>query len=49
MPAAWFFVDPTNDVIVIGIIQRRGGVPGAANHEEVARAAVYQALTRRER
>ena len=42
----WFHIDPANEVIVIGIIQRRGGVPGAANHEAVARAAVYDALTK---
>jgi CubicO group peptidase (beta-lactamase class C family) len=40
----WFWIDPTNEVIFIGIIQRRGGVPGAANHEAIARAAVYDAL-----
>ena len=43
----WFWIDPTNDVIFVGIIQRRGGVPGAANHEAIARAAVYNALTKR--
>jgi hypothetical protein len=30
---------------MIGIIQRRGGVPGAVNHEDVARDAVHAALT----
>ena len=33
----WFWIDPTNDLICIGIIQRRGGVPGAANHEDMSR------------
>lgn len=42
----WFWIDPANDVIFIGIIQRRGGVPGAANHEAIARSAVYEALMR---
>lgn len=42
----WFWIDPTNDIVTIGIIQRRGGVPGAANHEEVSRAGVYGALLR---
>ena len=27
------------------MIQRRGGAPGAANHEDLARAVVYKALT----
>ena len=40
----WFWIDPTNDVVMVGIIQRQGGVPGAMNHEDVARAGVYQAL-----
>ena len=40
----WFWIDPTNDVVMVGIIQRQGGVPGAINHEDVARTAVYQAL-----
>ena len=40
----WFWIDPTNDVIGIGIIQRRGGFPGAANHEDVHRRAIYEAL-----
>lgn len=40
----WFWIDPTNDVVMIGIIQRQGSVPGAANHEDIARAAVHEAL-----
>ena len=40
----WFWIDPTNDVVFIGMIQRRGGAPGAANHEDLARAATYKAL-----
>jgi CubicO group peptidase (beta-lactamase class C family) len=42
----WFWIDPTHDVIGIGIIQRRGGVPGAPNHEDVQRRVVYDALQR---
>ena len=41
----WFWIDPTNDLIGIGIIQRRGGAPGATNHEDVSRSVVYEALT----
>jgi CubicO group peptidase (beta-lactamase class C family) len=40
----WFWIDPTNDIVFIGMIQRRGGAPGAANHEELARTIVYKAL-----
>jgi hypothetical protein len=29
------------------MIQRRGGAPGAANHEEVSRAIIYKALVDR--
>ena len=41
----WFWIDPTNDLVMVGIIQRQGGVPGAVNHEDVAREAVSAALT----
>ena len=42
----WFWIDPTNDVVFVGIIQRRGGVPGAANHEDVSRRVIADALPR---
>jgi CubicO group peptidase (beta-lactamase class C family) len=45
----WFWIDPANDVVFVGIIQRQGGVPGAANHEDVSRSVVYGALTNPER
>ena len=40
----WFWIDPTNDLIGIGIIQRMGAAPGAANHEDLSRKVVYEAL-----
>ena len=43
----WFFNDPANDLLFIGMIQRRGGAPGAINHEDAARAVVYKALVDR--
>ena len=43
----WFWIDPTNDVVMVGIIQRQGGVPGAVNHEDVAREAVSRRTDRR--
>jgi CubicO group peptidase (beta-lactamase class C family) len=45
----WFWIDPTNDLVVIGIIQRRGGVPGSTNHEDVSRRVVAEALTHPEK
>jgi CubicO group peptidase (beta-lactamase class C family) len=44
----WFWVDPTNDIIFVGMIQRMGdtgGEPLAA----MARTFTYQALTHPER
>ena len=40
----WFWIDPTNDIVAIGIIQRRGGVPGAASHEDISRRVIAEAL-----
>jgi len=40
----WFWIDPTNDLVFIGMIQRRGGAPGAANHEDLSRAITYTSL-----
>jgi len=40
----WFWIDPTNDIVAIGIIQRRGAVPGAANHEDISRRVIAEAL-----
>ena len=40
----WFWIDPTNDVVFVGIIQRRSGPPGVANHEDVSRRVIAEAL-----
>jgi CubicO group peptidase (beta-lactamase class C family) len=40
----WFWIDPTHELIGIGIIQRRGGAPGAANHEDLQRRVIYETL-----
>jgi CubicO group peptidase (beta-lactamase class C family) len=40
----WFWVDPTNDVVFIGMIQRWMTAPGMPNLEDLSRALVYQAL-----
>jgi CubicO group peptidase (beta-lactamase class C family) len=39
----WFWVDPTNDVVFIGMIQRMLG-PASPNLEYESRSAVYGAL-----
>ena len=44
----WFWIDPTNDVIFVGMIQRFGGVPGN-DLGGIARTLTYQALTHPEK
>jgi CubicO group peptidase (beta-lactamase class C family) len=39
----WFWIDPTNDVVFIGMIQRLLA-PGSPNVEYQSRPLVYQAL-----
>lgn len=39
----WFWVDPTNDVVFVGMIQRMLG-HGSPNIQYLSRSAVYQAL-----
>lgn len=39
----WFWIDPANDVVFVGMIQRRLG-PGSPNLEYLSRSTVYQAL-----
>ncbi|MBC7983009.1 MAG: beta-lactamase family protein, partial [Candidatus Obscuribacterales bacterium] len=41
----WFWIDPTNDVVFVGIIQRRGGVPNSVSAEDASRVFTYKALT----
>jgi CubicO group peptidase (beta-lactamase class C family) len=38
----WFWVDPTNDIVFVGMIQRMKG--GSPNVEFLSRSVVYQAL-----
>jgi CubicO group peptidase (beta-lactamase class C family) len=43
----WFWIDPANDVVFVGIIQRRTAPPGFATaHEEVSRLVIAEALAR---
>jgi CubicO group peptidase (beta-lactamase class C family) len=39
----WFWVDPTNDIVFVGMIQRMGG-NGGMNLQYLSRTAVYGAL-----
>lgn len=40
----WFWVDPTNDVVFIGMIQRMNAKPSSENLQYESRSLVYQAL-----
>jgi CubicO group peptidase (beta-lactamase class C family) len=43
----WFWIDPANDVVFVGIIQRRTAPPGFATaHEDVSRRVIAEALAR---
>ena len=40
----WFWIDPTNDLVFLGMVQRMMTAPGMPNLEDLSRALVYQAL-----
>lgn len=40
----WFWIDPTNEIVFIGLSQRWMLAPGMPNLEEISQALVYQAL-----
>jgi CubicO group peptidase (beta-lactamase class C family) len=40
----WFWIDPTNDVVFIGMIQRMGAGPNSENLQYLSRSVVYGAL-----
>jgi CubicO group peptidase (beta-lactamase class C family) len=44
----WFWVDPTNDVVFVGMIQRLGGT-GGDDLGQMSRTLTYQALTHPEK
>ncbi len=44
LAGTWFWIDPTNDVVFLGIIQRRGWPPGVPNIEDLSRQLTFQAL-----
>jgi len=41
----WFWADPTNDLISVGMTQRRIG-PGEPNVQALSQPMVYQALVK---
>ncbi len=41
----WFWIDPANDVVFVGMIQRMGAGPASENLQYLSRAVVYGALT----
>jgi CubicO group peptidase (beta-lactamase class C family) len=40
----WFWIDPANDLVFVGMIQRMMTAPGAPDMENLSRALIYQAL-----
>jgi CubicO group peptidase (beta-lactamase class C family) len=46
LAGTWFWIDPTRDVVFVGMIQRMLNTPGAPDMENTSRALVYQALVR---
>ncbi len=40
----WFWIDPSNDVVFVGMVQRWLMAPGAPDVENLSRALTYQAL-----
>jgi len=44
LAGTWFWIDPTNHVVFLGIIQRRGSPAGVPNIEDLSRQLTFQAL-----
>ena len=40
----WFWCDPVNDIVFVGMVQRLNGGPFVGGMQDIARATVYQAL-----
>jgi CubicO group peptidase (beta-lactamase class C family) len=40
----WFWCDPVNDIVFVGMVQRLNGGPFTGGMQNIARATVYQAL-----
>jgi CubicO group peptidase (beta-lactamase class C family) len=44
LAGTWFWIDPTNDVVFVGMVQRIVTAPGMPNMEDLSRTLVNQAL-----
>jgi CubicO group peptidase (beta-lactamase class C family) len=44
LAGTWFWIDPTNDVLFVGMIQRLPGASAGMNIEDLSRALTFQAL-----
>jgi CubicO group peptidase (beta-lactamase class C family) len=44
LAGTWFWIDPVNDLVFVGMVQRIVTAPGMPNLEDLSRALVYQAL-----
>ncbi|MET0534469.1 MAG: serine hydrolase domain-containing protein [Steroidobacter sp.] len=44
LAGTWFWIDPTNDVVFLAMIQIRGGPAGVPNLEDLSRQLTFQAL-----
>lgn len=45
LAGTWFWIDPTNDLVFVGMIQRLASDPAMPDLESLSRTLVYQALT----
>jgi CubicO group peptidase (beta-lactamase class C family) len=44
LAGTWFWIDPANDIVFVGMVQRIATDPGMPNLEDLSRALLYQAL-----
>jgi CubicO group peptidase (beta-lactamase class C family) len=44
LAGTWFWIDPANDLVFVGMVQRLASEPGMPDMENLSRALVYQAL-----
>ena len=45
----WFWIDPTNDLVFVGMLQRMMTGPGLPKVEDLSRTLVYQVLVDRKK
>ena len=49
LAGTWFWIDPANDIVFVGMVQRMSTAPGMPNLQDTSRALVYEALVDRSR